>query len=134
MSLEKKVLLLEDEQSVSRLVSRLLQRHGYRVFVACDGLEAVRIFVEKFNQGIFFDCVILDLSPSYPGYDATQVLMKMAEVDPKVKAIVASGNSFDDVMVKFKEYGFCGKLEKPFSLEGLRQVIENLSKKNHKAP
>ncbi len=58
-----------------------------------------------------FNAVILDLTIR-GGMGGKDAVKKLREIDPNVKAIVASGYSNDPVLANFKEYGFVGVFAK----------------------
>ena len=58
------------------------------------------------------------------GEEAVQEILK---IEPKAKVIVASGYSNDPIMANFKTYGFSSAIVKPFKLQELAEVINQLS-------
>lgn len=70
VSVGKKILLAEDDESMRRLIEIILQKAGYEVTSAEDGLEAVKIAFE--NE---IDAVVADaLMPNLTGYDLCRIL------------------------------------------------------------
>jgi DNA-binding NarL/FixJ family response regulator len=55
-----------------------------------------------------------------------EAVKKLLEIDPDVKAIVASGYSNDHVLANFKEYGFCGVFAKHDKTEELGKTLHKL--------
>ena len=55
-------------------------------------------------------------------------LKKLLEIDPDVKAIVATGYSFDPVVSNFGGYGFRGAITKPFSMGELGKAVQEALK------
>ncbi|HEX2122429.1 MAG TPA: response regulator, partial [Thermoanaerobaculia bacterium] len=82
------VLIVEDDPAIRRLVAMVLQRHGYRVDMASDGLEAVL----KLGIGEF-DAIVLDLM--MPNLDGFSFLNTFAANEPERlrKVIVTSAAS-----------------------------------------
>jgi PAS domain S-box-containing protein len=116
------VLLLDDEDAVRTAGRRLLQELGYDVVAVADGRAAVDLYAEALGQGRRFDAVVLDLTiPG--GMGGLETLHRLRELDPAVRAIVASGYSDDSVMAEPQRYGFRGVVPKPF---GIRQIGEAL--------
>ena len=74
-----------------------------------------------------FDAVILDLTIR-GGMGGKDTIKKLREIDPNVKGIVSSGYSQDPVMANFRDFGFCGVITKPYTVEEmgkqLYQVLE----------
>ena len=54
--------------------------------------------------------------------NAKEVLVK-AKIDPSIRAIVCSGYYSDPVMANNRKFGFNGVLQKPFSIEELKRVL-----------
>jgi DNA-binding NtrC family response regulator len=55
-----------------------------------------------------------------------EAIQKLIEIDPDVKGIVSSGHSFNDVIVNYHKYGFCGAITKPFTKHGLITTVNEL--------
>ena len=69
--------------------------------------------------------MILDLEiPG--GLGGKFVIRRLLELDPGIKAIVASGYSNDPVLNEYQSYGFKEAITKPFSLESLRNVLRKV--------
>ena len=119
------VLLMDDDASVRSSVADMLTHLGHRVTVAEDGEEALSLFGEAHRRGRPFSAVILDLTiPG--GMGGKEVIPKLRDIEPDVKAIVASGYSNDPVMAEHELYGFQAVIEKPFDLAELDQVLSRL--------
>jgi len=117
-----KILVMDDEEGVRKLVGLLLRRMGHQVELVEDGQRAIEVYGDAKRQGCPFDVVILDLTvrAGLGGQEAMQALLK---VDPKVKAIVTSGYANDPVVLEPERYGFADVLEKPFVGDSLREVL-----------
>ncbi len=72
-----------------------------------------------------FDVVILDLTCE-SGMGGKEAIEKLLEIDPDVKGIVSTGYSNDPVVTNFRDYGFCGVLTKPYTIEALRKCLHDL--------
>lgn len=122
LSGEGRILLMDDQQSVREMVGEMLNCIGYEVEFAEEGDEAIELYKKEKALGNSFDAVILDLTlPTSIGGD--EVLKKLLQIDPKVKAIASSGYSTDPVMSEFKNYGFLGKVSKPYGIRELSEVL-----------
>ena len=72
----KKILLAEDDDSMRRLLEIILQKAGYDVTTAEDGLEAIKIALE-----IDFDALVADaVMPNLTGYDLCRILRDKKEI------------------------------------------------------
>ena len=120
-----RVLVLDDESVVRNMFGQFLFRFGFEVVLTTSGEEAVEKFREAKEQGHLFSLVILDLTIR-GGMGGKDALREIQKLDPRVKAVVTSGYSNDPVMAQYKEYGFKGRLTKPFSFEELNVVIREV--------
>lgn len=106
---EKKIrlLLVEDEKRLARLIERQLIKSGYSVELAFDGEEA-----EKIMHGRQFELIILDLNlPKRSGLEVLERFRKMAYTTPVL--ILTAKNTTDD-RVKGLSLGADDYLGKPF--------------------
>ncbi len=121
----RRVLLLEDDESVITTTSRILQHLGHSVEVARHGAQAVECFARSRYPDMYFDLLLLDLTIC-GGMGGREAILKIREIDPEVIAVVTSGYADDPVMSNCKEYGFDASLTKPFNIRTLRCLIEDL--------
>lgn len=121
-----RVLVLDDDPAIRLTSSRLLEHIGHSVASAERGEEAVRLFQEAHTSDEPFDLVILDLTlPG--GKGGVSVLEDLKEIDSEVVAIVSSGYSQDPVMARFREYGFSGMIQKPYTLGELQACLQQVA-------
>jgi CheY-like chemotaxis protein len=123
-----KVLLMDDEQIILDVTLEVLQFLGYDVKFARDGAEAVDLYLHEKAAGVPFDVVILDLSVP-EGMGGKEALAKLKSVDPSVKAVVSSGYTNDPSVQDFAGSGFSGKLSKPYKINDMKALLEQLIKK-----
>jgi CheY-like chemotaxis protein len=120
-----KILVMDDEESVRGVVGEMLKAVGYEYELAKNGAEAVELYHRALSKGRPFDAAIMDLTiPG--GMGGKEAVKKLIELDPKVKAIVASGYSSDPVMADFKAYGFTGVITKPYDLQTLSRALRTI--------
>jgi len=121
----KKILVMDDEEVVRKILGRMLKEKGSEVILAEDGKEAVKKFKEAENTPHTFDAVILDLTiPG--GMGGKETLKEIRKIDPNVKIIVSSGYSNDPIMANYQKYGFDGVIAKPFNIGELIRVLNNV--------
>ena len=125
-----RILVMDDEQSICRMVEDALTQFGYEVSVAEDGQAAINLFSEALTNGKGFDAVLLDLTiPG--GIGGKEAIQDLRKLDPHVKAIVTSGYSDDPIMSDFKAYGFQAILVKPYKIVDLAKTLESLCAQSH---
>ena len=116
---------MDDEEMLRKMAGRLLEELGYQVVGAGDGVEAIELFREAWESGEPFDAVILDLTiPG--GMGGKSCIKELKEINPDVKAIVASGYSDDPVMSNFRDYGFSGAVPKPYEPQELGRILHEV--------
>ncbi len=120
-----KILIMDDEEAVTKVATSMLAFMGYSVLAARDGAEALALYNEAKNGGNPFDAVILDLTiPG--GMGGKETIQKLLKIDPEVKAIVSSGYANDPIMAEYDNFGFRGVVAKPYSIQELSEVLRNV--------
>ncbi len=117
-----RVLVMDDEVMILELATQMLKAMGYEVEVAADGAAALERYMAAKSAGSPFNLVIMDLTVP-TGMGGKEMMRRLREMDPQVRAIVSSGYSLDPVMANFREYGFSGVIPKPYTMEELRAVL-----------
>jgi CheY-like chemotaxis protein len=128
MASKGKILLMDDEQIILDVTLEVLRFLGYDVMFAKDGEMAIELYKKARNDGAPFDAVILDLSIP-DGMGGKEAVGHLRAFDPSVKAIVSSGYTHDPAVMDFPAYGFSGKLAKPYKINDMKTVLEQLIKK-----
>jgi len=113
----KKILVVDDESSLTKFLHLVLTKDGYEVATAKDGREGLRVF-----ESIKPDLVITDMvMPDMEGIEFTRSLVKKAKSLP---VIVMSGNA---IGTKFLNttciLGARATLQKPFTIRELKESI-----------
>ena len=88
-------------------------------------LEAIELFQKALELGHPFDALILDLTVR-AGMGGKEAIRRLREIDPGVKAIVSSGYSNDPILADFKNYGFWGRIAKPYTAENLSRILADV--------
>lgn len=118
------VLILDDNFSIIRMLSKLLERMQYHVDYATTGEELISKFKESKLKQKKYDFLILDIViPN--GMSGDAALQEILKIDPSVKAIVSSGYSSNPIMSNYQDYGFVGVLPKPYTINDLKQTIQD---------
>jgi two-component system, cell cycle sensor histidine kinase and response regulator CckA len=121
----KRILVLEDEISIQRILKRLFKQHGFEVEVTEEGEQALELYREALQNGRGYDLIITDLIIK-DGLGGKETVQRLQEFDPDAKAIVVSGYSKDDTFAHYEKYGFRGAVAKPFRFEELLEVVNRV--------
>jgi CheY-like chemotaxis protein len=119
-----RILVMDDEDMITKMAGRILTRLGYEAEFAHDGSEALEVYQKAITSDSPFDAVILDLTVR-GGMGGEETIKQLLKIDPAVKAIVSSGYSDSPVMHNFVDYGFSGVVVKPYSLSELGQALHS---------
>jgi CheY-like chemotaxis protein len=113
-----RILIADDDDAVRDLTSTLLVKLGYVPVSAHDGLEAVRLFSE--NPG-GYSTVMLDIT--MPNLDGLSAMNQIRLLRPRVPVILFSGHSMQDTRRQVGASLFTDFLEKPFTIDRLRESL-----------
>jgi type II secretory ATPase GspE/PulE/Tfp pilus assembly ATPase PilB-like protein/ActR/RegA family two-component response regulator len=117
----KRVLLVEDEEALRRVMKDLLEREGFVVYEAGDGVIALDE-VDRLAP----DLVVLDLNlPRLDGYGVLSHL-RARPATQKLPVIVLTAKGDEDSEVRVFEYGASDYLTKPFRARALSARIHSL--------
>ena len=110
-----KILVVDDESRMRKLVRDFLVREGYNVLEAEDGVEAMDIFYEEKDISL----LILDvMMPRMNGLDAARIIREMKRRDARRVPIIAiSANSFAEDIINSRMAGMNVHLAKPLDAE-----------------
>ncbi|MDX1972858.1 MAG: response regulator [Candidatus Sumerlaeia bacterium] len=116
---EQTVLVIDDEEMILEVTSKVLQKLGYKCLLADGGFKALEKF-ERNRDAIRL--VILDMT--MPGMSGDAVLEQLREQGFQGPVIVMSGYSEAEVRTKLRRYQPVYFLAKPFRVEELRELLK----------
>lgn len=117
-----RILVIEDEPVVQDVLKDILSESGYQVDIAREGEQGVSMYRQAFKQDQPYQLIISDLTiPG--GMGGKEAVRKILQVDPEAKVIATSGYAMDPIMAQYQEYGFKGRIVKPFRFEDVHQEI-----------
>jgi len=118
-----RVLVVDDEQSLRKVLAATLQREGYEVTVCVDGEEAIAA-LERDGA----DVVVTDLV--MPRMDGLTLLRKVIARHPDVPVIVVTAHGRIDSAVEAMKAGAFDFLAKPFDHEELKAIIAKAARQS----
>ena len=122
VAIEGRVLVMDDEPEVRWLLEKSLERLGCKVDVAERGERALELFENARSEGRPYHAVILDLTV-VDGMGGLETMRRIRALDPAVPGIVSSGYSNDPVLAHPEQHGFNARLEKPYTLDTVAEVL-----------
>jgi CheY-like chemotaxis protein len=115
------VLLIDDDEMVVDVSEHILNNSGYDVVSAKSGKEAIEVYKENHSR---IDMVILDMIlPDMGGGDTYD---RLKEINPGIKALLASGYDIDYQGRDIMERGCDGFIQKPFNMNELLEKIRGI--------
>ena len=119
------VLIMDDDPVIRDVAGELIKALGHEVEFSAHGEETIEKYRMAKQSERPFDLVILDLTIR-GGMGGAETMRKLMEIDPRVKAIVSSGYSDDDIVSNHQKQGFKAFLKKPYNVEKLQEVLNKV--------
>jgi two-component system, cell cycle sensor histidine kinase and response regulator CckA len=117
------ILVVDDAESIRKLVCAMLRQDGYRCVEACDGLEALEL-LQHATESV--SLVLTDMI--MPNMNGAELAKEVSRMLPEVRIIFMSGYSDDPVVQQVEQTVSYHFLPKPFTstalIEKVRQSLE----------
>src|SRR5580658_11128245 len=113
-----KVLVVDDEPEVRKLVAAMLTRSGYRVVSADTGENAIRLFRNNPDTDLLLTDVVA------PGMSGPMIADQIAALKPDIKVLFMSGYDGTQVVRRYVVEKGYSLLTKPFSMEQLESKVK----------
>jgi two-component system response regulator AtoC len=114
-----KILVVDDEELQRDMLKGFLEKQGFQVITAANGREAIQLF-----EDLPLQLVLLD--HKMPEMTGDEVLHRLKEINPQVRAIMITAFGAVDTAVRVMKLGADDFMEKPIDLEKLLEVIRNI--------
>ncbi|MCU0849058.1 MAG: SpoIIE family protein phosphatase [Spirochaetes bacterium] len=117
--MKKKIFVIDDEESIRKFLTRILDKSGYEVVTASDGREALEI--------VDYDTVdLIMLDMNMPKMNGIEFLRKLGTMNvKKIPVLMVSGETDLDVMVECYKLGVYDFIKKPEQVEVMLKRVEN---------
>lgn len=114
------ILAVDDDETVRTVTRRILERSGFTVLLAADGVEALQVY--RATPGI--SLVILDMT--MPHMDGEECFRELRHLDPGVRVLLTSGYNEQDATERFVGKGLAGFIQKPYRPADLLGKVEEV--------
>jgi two-component system NtrC family sensor kinase len=118
----EKILLIDDEEPILRVLARSLKSDGYNVVTAQNGDEGIKTFIKESPQIILTDIKM-------PGIDGLEVLRRIKDIQPEAEVIIITGHGDIDSAIESLQYGASDFINKPVKDEALSIALERAREK-----
>jgi len=118
----KRILIIEDDPQVRKILELNLKRLGHEVIVTPEGKQGLRAFIEKGADLVITDIIM-------PEKDGIETIRELRLIDQNVKIMAISGGGRIGPEGYLKTASYLGAdftLEKPFQREDLYQAVKCL--------
>jgi PAS domain S-box-containing protein len=122
MMTASRILIVDDEELIVKLLARSLKSDGYETLSAYSGQQGLEVFKSESP-----DIVITDIK--MPGMDGLELLQKIKEIDPEKEVIIATGHGDIDSTITALQYGASDFINKPVRDEALAIALERAKTK-----
>jgi len=112
------ILVVDDEENVRDLIEDQLKLLGYKVILASEGQEAIKIYKERHRE---IDLILLDMI--MPQLSGKETFFKLKKINPELKVLLVSGFSQDVKATEVLRQGAIGFIQKPFKIQDLSEII-----------
>ncbi len=119
-----KILIIEDEEAIRRVLNKILSREGYEVDEAVDGVEGIA----KIKSGDY-DVVLCDIK--MPRKDGVEVLQEAKKINPELPFVMISGHGDLETAVQSMRLGAYDYIQKPPDLNRLLTTLRNAQTMGH---
>ena len=118
----EKILLVDDEEGIRKVLGISLEDSGYEVFQAKNGEEALRIFTE-----IRPPIVLTDIK--MPGMDGIEILQRIKEEVPDTEVIMITGHGDMDLAIQSLKFDATDFITKPINQDALEIALKRAEEK-----
>ena len=114
------ILIIDDEPEIAEFASTILAEEDYKVIVARDGFEALKIFQQIHDQ---IGLIILDFF--LPVMDGDAVFEELKAINPSVNVVLSSGFAEQNKIGAMLAQGLRGFIPKPYTREKLLEQVRS---------
>ncbi len=117
-----KILIVDDEPTIVRLLDMSLKSDGYETCTAASGEQALEVFEQQDP-----DIVVTDIK--MPGMDGLELLKRIKDLDPDKEVIIVTGHGDIDSTITALQYGASDFINKPVRDEALAIALDRAKSK-----
>lgn len=120
LAMKKRILIIEDNQSICDMLKMLLEGENYEVMISNDGRNGVSLIETQ-----KFDAILLDIAmPGFSGLDVINSLEKNDKLKENKIIVITASAIGDEEFDKLKKRGVYAVLKKPVDMDLLLDTIK----------
>jgi two-component system, NtrC family, response regulator HydG len=114
-----RVLVIDDDRDHAESIADILSMRGHSVEAAFSGEQGVDVFRQQ-----DFDIVFMDVK--LPGMNGVETFFEFKKIRPNARVMMMTGFSLEQLITQAIENGALGVLRKPFAIQDLLQVLDQI--------
>jgi DNA-binding NtrC family response regulator len=118
MNLNARILVIDDDENIRKVVEAILRDQGYEVDTAESGNDAI-----KKTQKNHYDLMLIDIR--LPDMEGTEILSRVRDTTPRIRKIIVTGYPTLQNAVSAVNKGADGYVMKPFDVDKLLDAIKD---------
>jgi signal transduction histidine kinase len=115
----EKVLIVDDEEGIRKVLGVSLTQAGYRVLTAAQGKDAIQMVRSEYPEIVLADIKM-------PGMDGIDLLKRIKEESPETEVIIMTGHADLDFAVKSLQFDAADFITKPIHYEALEVALKRV--------
>jgi PAS domain S-box-containing protein len=115
------ILVVDDEAVVRITAKHTLERYGYHIMLANDGVAALDAYSESPD---LIGMVLLDLT--MPLMNGEETLRRLQTINPRVRVLLSSGYNEVEAVQRFAGKGLAGFIQKPYTASALAEKVRKV--------
>jgi len=117
-----RILVVDDDESVRKVLAAILEEEGYAVDTAKNGREAI-----KKSKAKFYNLALIDIR--LPDMEGTRLLTKIKDTTPKMRKIIITGYPSLQNAIEALNRGAHAYVLKPFDMEKVLEIVKEQLRK-----
>lgn len=123
--LNKRVLLVEDNELNAEIATKILENHGLHVDRAENGKKCLEQL--KKMPDLYYDVILMDIQmPEMDGYETTEAIRKSETKNANIPIIAMTANAFEEDREKALQAGMNAHIAKPIDVKKLFEALQNI--------
>ena len=117
----RNVLVIDDSNTNLVLLESLLERHGYRVFLALSAMEGIETMKENLPDLIYLDLIM----PEIDGLEFIRIIRETTEWKD-IPVVILSAVTDEDIIIRSKELGVIEYVTKPLNIHRIVDLTKTI--------
>lgn len=115
--MRRRVLIVDDDEEVRNLLTRVVEMKGFAADVASDGVSGV-------NKALAYDYELILMDNHMPGCSSSEAVKHIMARKPRQGIVIVTGTPMDESVRQALRYGALACLTKPFDIEDMTKWLE----------